>query len=230
MAIPPRPEGRGTSPKIGMKTLVLSGANHGFSASAEVISDFLTQEADLSVTLTDDKNALMDLADYDVCVFGTGFTRAARQEDGTVAQLPELATEQEDALFQFVEQGSGLVGIHGTAWCIGGRAVDLIGGHANWHPPGDTFTVNVINRDHRITRDIPDFEVEDEIYMSAYDPEIQILATAEWSDKQHPLAWTKPYGNGRVFYTALGHGPSTFQNPTMQQLIANAIRWAGQTN
>ena len=126
MAIPPRPEGRGTSPKIGMKTLVLSGANHGFAASAEVISDFLTQEADLSVILTDDKNALMDLADYDVCVFGTGFTRATRQEDGTVAQLPELETEQEDALFQFVEQGNGLVGIHGTAWCIGGA-----GGRSN---------------------------------------------------------------------------------------------------
>ena len=43
--------------------------------------------------------------------------------------------------------------------------------------------------------------------MSAWDPAIEILATAEWSGKTHPMAWVKPYGKGRVFYTTLGpHG------------------------
>lgn len=213
-----------------MNILILSGTNHGFEASATVIHDFLSQQVDLSVTLTDDRNTLMDLANYNACVFGIGFTRRAQQEDGTMAWLPNLTTEQENALFQFVERGKGLIGIHGTAWWIGGKAAELIGGHANWHPPGSTFTVNVIDRDHQITQGISDFEVDDEIYMSAYDPKIQILATAEWSNKQHPLAWTNTYGNGRVFYTALGHGPSTFQNETMQQLMINAVRWAGQTS
>ena len=41
---------------------------------------------------------------------------------------PDLTSEQEDGLFEFVSGGKGLVGIHGTAWWIGGRAVDLIGG------------------------------------------------------------------------------------------------------
>ena len=213
-----------------MNILILSGTNHGFEASAAVIYDFLSQQVDLSVTLTDDRNALMDLANYNACVFGIGFTRRTQQEDGKMAWLPNLTTEQENALFQFVERGKGLIGIHGTAWWIGGKAADLIGGHANWHPPGSTFTVNVIDQDHQITQGISDFEVDDEIYMSAYDPKIQILATAEWSNKQHPLAWTKTYGNGRVFYTALGHGPGTFQNETMQQLMINAVRWAGQTS
>ena len=213
-----------------MNILILSGTNHGFEASATVIYEFLSQQVDLSVTLTDDRNALMDLANYNACVFGIGFTRRAQQEDGKMAWLPNLTTEQENALFQFVEQGKGLIGIHGTAWWIGGKAADLIGGHANWHPPGSTFTVNVIDQDHQITQGVSDFEVDDEIYMSAYDPKIQILATAEWSNKQHPLAWTKTYGNGRVFYTALGHGPSTFQNETMQQLMINAVRWAGKTS
>ena len=83
--------------------------------------------------------------------------------------------------------------------------------HANWHPPGGTFTVNIDDSDHPITQGVEDFEVEDEIYMSAYDPYIHILASAEWSEKQHPLAWVKSYGDGRVFYTALGHGPGTFE-------------------
>ena len=119
------------------------------------------------------------------------------------------------------------MGIHGTAWWIGGRAVDLIGGHANWHPPGLTFTVNIGDANHRVMRGVADFEVEDEIYMSAWDPDIHVLATAEWADKQHPMAWVKNYGDGRVFYTTLGHGPNTFERPAMQQVITQGVRWAG---
>ena len=63
--------------------------------------------------------------------------------------------------------------------------------------------------------------------MSAWDPAIRILATTAWSGKQHPLAWVKPYGAGRVFYTALGHGPGTFESLGMQQMMARGVRWVG---
>ena len=212
-----------------MNVLILSGPNHQFAASAPVIREFLSACDDLSVALDDDKDVLASdgLRDFDVLVHGTGFTRTERQPDGTVQHVPELTTAQEEGLFDFVAAGNGLVGIHGTGWWIGGKAVELIGGHANWHPPGSTFTVAIIDRDHPVARDVPDFEVEDEIYMSAWDPAIRILATAEWGGKQHPLAWVKPYGAGRVFYTALGHGPGTFARLGMQQLLAQGVRWAG---
>jgi type 1 glutamine amidotransferase len=180
-------------------------------------------------TLTDDKALLASprLREFDACVYGTGFTRTVRQADGSTKREPELTPEQEEGLFQFVSGGRGLVGIHGSGWWIGGRAVDLLGGHANWHPPGLRFTVNITNPDHPITAGLHDFEVEDEICISAYDPAIQILATAKWHERAHPMAWVKPYGAGRVFYTTLGHGPGTFQQPGMQQLIAQGVQWAG---
>ena len=34
-------------------------------------------------------------------------------------------------------------------------------------------------------------------------------------------------GDGRVFYTALGHGPDTFTRPNMQKLMLQGVRWAG---
>ena len=212
-----------------MNVLILSGSNHGFAATAPVIHEFLSSYDDLSVALDDDKDVLASdgLRDFDVLVHGTGFTRGERQEDGTVQQVPVLTPAQEEGLFDFVAGGKGLVGIHGTAWCIGGKAVDLIGGHANWHPPGLTFTVDIIDSDHPVTQGVPDFDVEDEIYMSAWDPAIRILATAEWSGKQHPLAWVKSYGEGRVFYTALGHGPGTFARLGMQQMMVQGVQWAG---
>ena len=213
-----------------MKILVLSGSNHGFEKSAPVIAAFLSQQTDMQVTVDDDKAVLASsaLTAYDVCVFGTGFTRSSRQEDGTIKRESDLTPAQEAGLFSFVESGKGLVGVHGTAWWIGGRAVDLIGGHANWHPPGLTFTVNIENANHPITNGVSDFEVEDEIYISAYEPTLQILASAQWHGRAHPMAWVKNFGQGRVFYTTLGHTADTFMRPTMQQLVTQGVRWAGR--
>ncbi len=210
------------------KILVLSGENHRFDASASVIHDFLAADADISATLTDDKAILAstELNSYDACVFGTGFTRTERQADGSVAHVPDLAPEEEAGLFRYVRGGKGLVGIHGTAWWIGGRAADLIGGHSNWHPPGSTFTVHIEDPEHPTTQDVVDFDVEDEIYISAHEPHIHVLASAEWFGKAHPMAWVKPYGSGRVFYTTLGHGPGTFERAGMQKFITQAAKWA----
>lgn len=212
-----------------MKVLVLSGSNHGFDKSAPIISDFLDAADGVTAVLTEDASILAssELGDYDAVVHGSGFTRGARQADGTVVMVSVLSDAEEDGLFDFVAGGGGFVGVHGTAWCIGGRAIGLLGGHANWHPPGDTFTVDIANTDHEITAGIAPFEVEDEIYMSAWDPAIDILATAEWSGRNHPLAWTKTHGEGRVFYTALGHGPGTFERPAMQRLMTQGTVWAG---
>lgn len=108
--------------------------------------------------------------------------------------------------------------------------MDLIGGHANWHPPGLTFTVTIDDASHAVTQDMIDFEVEDEIYISAYEPSLHILASAQWHGRAHPMAWVKSYGQGRVFYTTLGHTAETFQRPAMQQLMTQGARWAGTSN
>jgi type 1 glutamine amidotransferase len=41
-----------------------------------------------------------------------------------------------------------------------------------------------------------------------------------------PIAWTKGYGAGRVFYTNLGHNPSTWDRPDFQAHLLGGIRWA----
>jgi type 1 glutamine amidotransferase len=211
-----------------LKILVLSGDNHGFAASAQVIHDFLSGQPDMQVTLADDKGLLAApaLRDFDAIVFGTGFTRSSRQADGTVKREPDLSPQQEEGLMNFVASGKGIAAIHGSAWWIGGRAMELLGGAANWHPPGLTFTVHIDNPGHAITQGVNDFEVEDEIYISAYEPQIQVLASAEWHGRAHPMAWVKQYGQGRVFYTTLGHTAGTFQRPAMQQLFSQGVRWA----
>jgi hypothetical protein len=41
-----------------------------------------------------------------------------------------------------------------------------------------------------------------------------------------PLAWTRSYGAGRVFYTALGHEEGVWRDARFQRVMRNAARWA----
>lgn len=210
------------------RVLVISGKNHGFDQSAPIIAEALRRDG-IGATLSEDKSLLADgLGSYDVLVFGTGFTRNERQPDGTSRRVPDLDEAQARGIFDFVRGGRGFVGIHGTGWWIGGEPVNLVGGHANWHPPGLEFTVKIEDANHPITRGLGEFTVDDEIYMSAWDPSIHVLATAQWSERAHPMAWTKSYGAGRVFFTTLGHGPGTFQNASVQRMLAHSVRWAAE--
>jgi type 1 glutamine amidotransferase len=40
------------------------------------------------------------------------------------------------------------------------------------------------------------------------------------------VAWQRPYGSGRVFYTALGHREEVWQDARFQQHLLGALRWA----
>ena len=45
------------------------------------------------------------------------------------------------------------------------------------------------------------------------------------TDGDFANAWTKSYGNGRVFYSALGHRAELWQSPEYQAFLAGGIRW-----
>ena len=52
---------------------------------------------------------------------------------------------------------------------------------------------------------------------------------AGWTDRmegEHPLVWRHELGQGRVFYSAIGHRPETYQLPEYRQLLSGAMRWA----
>lgn len=41
-----------------------------------------------------------------------------------------------------------------------------------------------------------------------------------------PLAWSKAFGSGRVFYTALGHRAEVWNDPRFRTHLREAVRWA----
>jgi len=45
------------------------------------------------------------------------------------------------------------------------------------------------------------------------------------TDNDFPVAWTKSYGQGRVFYSTFGHLPESWDNPAIPKMYFEAIRW-----
>ena len=46
------------------------------------------------------------------------------------------------------------------------------------------------------------------------------------TDRDFPIAWIKSYGAGRVFYSGLGHTDAAWDDPRVQTLFLEGIRWA----
>ena len=45
-------------------------------------------------------------------------------------------------------------------------------------------------------------------------------------DLDFPISWIKPYGKGRVFYTATPHNPELYKDPAMLQHYLAGIQFA----
>lgn len=142
-----------------------------------------------------------------------------------------------------VGTGVGLAGCHGgmcdafrqdTEWQF------MTGGQWISHPGGDgiDYTVNICHGSSPITEGLEDFPVCSEHYYLHVDPCIEVLATTRFPSVNYyhisnkpvdmPVAWTKYWGNGRVFYCSLGHHDDVFdKSPTAQLLMERGMVWAG---
>lgn len=170
------------------------------------------------------------LADIDVLIFST------------TGALP-IDRPTWDAMTAWIESGKGgFVGIHSATDTAldfeGGQAAyaALIGGRFDGHPWQEGTPIRLANLEptHPLAAMWPDgSDFAEEIYQYAdFNPaRVRVLQTL---DMRHgplrrpypvPVTWVREQGAGRVFYTNLGHTPSTWDDPRFRDQIVRAIRW-----
>jgi type 1 glutamine amidotransferase len=118
----------------------------------------------------------------------------------------------------------------------------MVGGWFDGHPWG-VFEAPVIVEDGKFApmRHLPErFTIRDEIYQhkNFSRDKIHVLARLDASkldytkpnihreDKDFPVAWSKMYGKGRVFYATFGHAAETWDDVRVQKLYLEAVKWA----
>ena len=149
-----------------------------------------------------------------------------------------------DSLLAFVKSGKGIIGLHAATdssydWPEYG---EMMGGYFNGHPWGPVVLrlddpTNPVNA----AFEGKPFAIRDEMY--TFKPpysrtRLHILTSIDLEaskstkgfnrpqDHDYAVSWLNRYGDGRVFYSSLGHGDGTFYNPTVLKHFLAGLQFA----
>ncbi len=168
-----------------------------------------------------------------------------------------LNPEQQKALEDYVENGGCLIGIHGAGddshhwdW----YEKNLPGAQFSHHPIAHQLQETAVNLqplgDSLLWNGLADkWKHTDEWYVFFDDPlqkgftgvyaidgeAIDPSGNLLWIKNKnfgmgpvHPVAWFKKTGEGRTFYTSMGHTGTTFKQAEFIKLMENALTWGLQ--
>ena len=151
-----------------------------------------------------------------------------------------IEASQLQPLTEAVADGVGLAGFHGGMGDAFRDATEfqlMVGGQFVGHPDGiKDYEITIAARDHPITRGLDDFGVTSEQYYMHVDPSNDVLATttfhprtAPWLDGViMPVVWTRRWGEGRVFYSSLGHSTGDLEVPEVPEIQRRGMLWAAR--
>jgi len=176
-----------------------------------------------------------NLKQYDAIVFNN--TTGLKFEDAS----------QKEALMQFVKNGKGIIGIHAATdnFNTWPEAAAMMGGMFDGHPwgGGGTWAVKIDEPKHPLNAsfDGKGFLIRDEIYQLK-EPytrdDLWVLLSLDMTnecnaqpgqkraDKDNVIAWIRPFGKGRVFYSSLGHNNEILWNPAVLGQYLAGIQYA----
>jgi type 1 glutamine amidotransferase len=188
------------------------------------------------------------LANFDVLFLDNSTLRAAPANPSDTAEVrlhrtarvPDALTlDQQKAMLDFVRSGHGLASVHSGidanyGWpefreMMGGG---LFEGHP-WTQPG---RLNVEDRKNPAVSHFGDgFWIRDEMYVLDENPRpnshvllsLDMPSLGEPAGSQdHPMAFERRYGQGRVFVTVLGHFGDNWRRPDFLQHVLQGLRIA----
>jgi uncharacterized protein len=145
----------------------------------------------------------------------------------TCDMLPTV--EEAAAIRSFLEKGGRWLALHGTNSILrftdGGvdcpeernDVMEMLGTQFKAHPPIGEFRVEVVDRDHPLTRGLDDFDVIDELYVTKtmapikvlmqtrFDGEATGFVEANYDNVVVPILYLRELGQGGILYNTLGH-------------------------
>ncbi len=165
-----------------------------------------------------------------------------------------LNDEQQKNLKEYVEKGGKLIGIHGSGddshhWDWYNK--NLLGAKFSHHPLNPQLQKAEINLgvdlDSALSKGLSQrWTHTDEWYVFFENPDVngfQILYTIDgekifpdgnllWitnkdfgMGKVHPVAWYRAIGNGKTFYTSIGHDEKAWSQKPFLKMLENAVEW-----
>ena len=166
------------------------------------------------------------------------------ESTGDSAAVMAKAQELESNLIEFVNQGGGLLLLHGgiTTLNNSSKFSDLVGASFDYHPPQQQVQVKLEDPNHPLVAAFPKegFSHVDEpyFYKNAYAKlnftpllyfdNAQISgqrANQELKSGKTYVAWIRPEGKGKVMYISPSHNAQSFENPALLQFFLDGMQY-----
>jgi uncharacterized protein len=208
--------------------IVWGGWNgHEPEAGAKIVGKMLEEEG-FKVYIENTTEAFADPAIADMSLVVPIYT------------MSKIEKEEVDNLARAVQGGVGLGGFHGGMCdafrdCVAYQF--MCGGQWVAHPGNIIdYRVNIVRRDDPIMQGVDDFDYRSEQYYMHVDPSNEVLATTTFSGEHAawiegvvmPVVWKRRHGEGRVFYSSLGHVTKEFEVPQMRAILRRGLVWAAR--
>ena len=212
------------------KALITYGGwdGHDPQGVAELFAEILKAE-NFQVRLSDSLECLLeDLTEYDLLI-----------PIWTMSELPEGAAHN---VCEAVAKGTGIAGCHGGMCDAFRKSTEwqfMTGAQWVAHPGGEIdYEVNINKASSSpLVEGIEDFSVTSEQYYIHIDPAVNVLATTTFTHEgPHtangkiavPVAFTKRWGKGKVYYNSLGHNRYVFNIPEAREMMRRGFLYAAR--
>ena len=155
--------------------------------------------------------------------------------------MGQIAGDQEKGLLDAIRSGVGIAGWHGgmgDAFRVNTEYQSMVGGQWVAHPGGCVeYSVKITKPKDPIVAGLKPFKMTSEQYYLHVDPSNDVLATTtfqgvpgyEWTKGcVMPVVWKRTWGQGRVFYSSLGHVRKDFDVPEARTIVERGMLWAAR--
>jgi type 1 glutamine amidotransferase len=242
-----------------LPVLIVDGVNnHDWEAATRGIRNILEGSGRFQVEVCTYPSCQPDFGRYAAVI--------SNFNSGHAADSARWPRAMEQALVTYVRNGGGLVIYHaannsfpdwaeyndmiGLGWrdpsygpsLAVGRNGEVVtvpkgSGLAPGHGPRHDFDVFVRDKQHPITRGLPDHWLHpaEQLTHGQHGPaqglDVLTYAFSEVSHQGEPMDWVRSYGKGRVYTTMLGHTWKNEANPNLEDvnfgaLLARGTEWA----
>lgn len=213
------------------RVLVELGAQHGFNITAS--KDGRVFEPDV-------------IGKWDAFVFYTTGDLTETGNDGT----PAMSAAGKQALLDAITAGKGFIGVHCASDTFKGPQqakqdadgkpqydpfIQMVGGRFTSHGQQQKATLSIADRSFPGIGQWDKIELLEEWY--AFDQladDLHVILTQETHGMEGPMyqrppypnTWARMHGNGRVFYTGMGHREDVWTDPIFQSVLMGGMNWA----
>jgi type 1 glutamine amidotransferase len=221
----PEATGQGPTKSVLRVCLISGSAEYKSDESLPKLQAYLEKKYPVkcSRAFAKSETDLPGLEGLDTCDVAVLFTRRLKLEG-----------DQLERLKKYCLSGKPLVGIRTASHAIQ-TWLDLdrevFGGDYKGHYKEGPFTeVKIVEsaKEHPILKGVQPYRSAGSLYKNAnVAKDVEVLLNGTIPEHSEPVAWTRIYKGGRIFYTSLGH-PKDFEEDSYLRLLTNAIFWTAK--